>query len=62
MRSARFVVYEDKAGEWRWRLVGANNRTMADSAESFTRPRDAGRSVDTVANAILGIHFEAPEE
>jgi len=26
-----FEVYKDKAGEWRWRLKGANNEIIATS-------------------------------
>ena len=40
-----FTLYEDRAGEWRWRLVAANGKTVADSGESYT----------TKANAEAGI-------
>jgi uncharacterized protein YegP (UPF0339 family) len=33
----RFVVYKDRKGEWRWSLVAANGRIVADSAESYLR-------------------------
>lgn len=44
-RRGRFVVYQDKAGQWRWRLLAANNRIVADSGESYTRMRDCERAV-----------------
>lgn len=28
-------VYPDKSGKWRWRKRAANNRTTADSSESY---------------------------
>lgn len=28
-------IYEDKSGEWRWRLRAANGRTIADSGEGY---------------------------
>ncbi len=31
----RFHVYQDKAGQWRWRLWAANNRIVADSGEGY---------------------------
>lgn len=31
-----FKIYQDTRREWRWRLVAANNRTLADSAEGYT--------------------------
>ncbi len=42
---AEFVLYEDKAGEFRWRLVHRNTNIIADSGEGYT----------TKANAINGI-------
>lgn len=53
MRQPRFQVYEDKGGEWRWRLLAANGRTIADSGEAYTRRPDAERAVETVT-AIAG--------
>lgn len=43
-----FEVYADKAGGWRWRLRTANGRIIADSAEAYTRERDAWRAISTV--------------
>lgn len=31
------MVYCDKAGEWRWRIVAANGRVVADSGEGYRR-------------------------
>ncbi len=44
-RAARFDVYQDKSGQWRWRLLAGNGRIVADSGESYTRLRDAERAV-----------------
>jgi len=44
-RRARFVVYQDRAGEWRWRLLAANNRIVATSGEGYTRMRDCERAI-----------------
>lgn len=30
-----FEIYQDKRGEWRWRLKALNNRTIADSGEGY---------------------------
>jgi uncharacterized protein YegP (UPF0339 family) len=46
-RRARFQVYQDRAGEWRWRLRAANGQIVADSAEGYTRKHDAERAVET---------------
>jgi uncharacterized protein YegP (UPF0339 family) len=47
MKLARFDVYEDHAGEWRWRLLAPNGRSVAISGEGYTRERDAHRAVKT---------------
>ena len=37
----RGEVYEDKAGEWRWRVKARNGKVLADSAEGY---RSKGRA------------------
>ena len=32
---AKFVVYADSAGKYRWRLESSNGQTIASSGESF---------------------------
>jgi len=46
-----FRLYEDAAGEWRWRLVAPNGRVIADSAEGYTRSVDAQRAAESAAYA-----------
>ena len=53
MKKPTFIVYQDRAGEWRWRLQHRNGRVIADSGEGYTRKRDAMRAVDTVLLAIF---------
>jgi uncharacterized protein YegP (UPF0339 family) len=43
--AATFELYQDRAGEFRWRLVHQNGQIIADSGEGYT----------TKANAINGI-------
>jgi len=35
MTGATFEVYEDRDGEWRWRLVHDNGNVIADSGEGY---------------------------
>ena len=35
-----FSVYRDVRGEWRWRFVATNNKTIADSAEGYKNRQD----------------------
>ena len=54
-----YWVYIDRAGEWRWRLVTDNHRTIADSGEAYTRERDAERAIATVQSASVRARAEA---
>lgn len=54
MKTARFVVYKDKKGQWRWRLVAANGRVLAQG-EGHSRKTSALRSVEAVKKAIFSM-------
>jgi uncharacterized protein YegP (UPF0339 family) len=43
-----YVVYQDQQNQWRWRLVAANNRVIADSAEGYWNKADCLRGIDLV--------------
>lgn len=45
---ARYELYEDQAGEWRWRLVHRNGNIIADSGEGYTRKENAKKGLDSV--------------
>lgn len=45
-----FEVYEDAAGEYRWRLSGSNDRIVADSGEGYGSKSGAGDAVERVRN------------
>lgn len=44
-----YRIYQDAAGEWRWRLVAVNGKIVADSGEGYTRASDAERAAQTAA-------------
>jgi uncharacterized protein YegP (UPF0339 family) len=53
-----FYVYNDRAGEWRWRLRAAgNNEIIADSAEAYTSKWEceqaAARVKDAASRALI---------
>lgn len=52
MSAARFQVYQDRKGEWRWRLRARNGRIVADSGEGYSRRRDADRAAKAVVAAL----------
>ncbi len=45
---AKFQVYRDKAGEWRWRLRANNNEPIADSSEGYKAKADCRAGVELV--------------
>jgi len=47
-----FEVYEDQAGEFRWRLRGGNTQIMADSGEGYESRDGAEEAVDRVRSYL----------
>ena len=43
-----FELYEDNAGEWRWRLVVSNGNIIADSGEGYNSKQGAKRGIESV--------------
>lgn len=48
-RGPVYRIYQDAAGEWRWRLVAVNGKIVADSGEGYTRASDAERAAQTAS-------------
>lgn len=51
MKRPRFVIYPAADG-YRWRLLAANNRLIAEGGEAYGRKRDAERAVKVVKFAV----------
>ena len=45
---AHFELYEDRAGEFRWRLVHDNGNVIADSGEGYASLSGARRGIESV--------------
>ncbi|SDY47016.1 HVO_2922 family protein [Halobellus clavatus] len=45
---AAFELYEDRGGEYRWRLRHENGNLIAESSEGYTRKRDAERAMERI--------------
>ena len=43
-----FYLYKDRQNLWRWTLYAANNRKIADSAESYHNKQDAIHGINLV--------------
>ena len=48
-RHARFEVYRDTSGDWRWRLRAANGCVVADCAEGYASRRNVYRALNDIA-------------
>ncbi|WP_442908253.1 HVO_2922 family protein [Halobacterium sp. KA-6] len=48
MASATFHVYEDEAGQYRWRLVHRNGNIIADSGEGYSSKQKAKQGLQSV--------------
>ncbi|WP_440766267.1 amphi-Trp domain-containing protein [Natronorubrum sp. DTA7] len=57
-RTGRFEIYEDRAGEWRWRLVHWNGNIVADSGEGYTSRSNAKRAARSVMDTAPAASIE----
>lgn len=48
MANAKFEVYPDRGGHYRWRLVSSNGQTTATSGEGFSSHESAKRAAEAV--------------
>jgi len=48
MSDATFHVYEDDAGQYRWRLVHSNGNIIADSGEGYASKQKAEQGLQSV--------------
>lgn len=51
---AKFELYKDKAGEYRWRLRASNGKIIADSGEGYSAKRDCEHGIDLVKREAPG--------
>jgi hypothetical protein len=51
---ATFELYEDRAGEFRWRLVHDNGNIIADSGEGYSTVSGARTGIESVKTNAPG--------
>jgi uncharacterized protein YegP (UPF0339 family) len=51
--ASQFQVYQDKAGEYRWRLIADNHETIAQSSEGYTNKAGAIRGAEIISEGGL---------
>ena len=49
--AAKFVVYADSSGKYRWKLVSSNGQTTASSGESFASKANARNAAERVKSS-----------
>ncbi len=54
----QYRMYKDAAGHWRWRLLAANNRIIADSGESYWNKADCQAAINLVKNSSYAPTYE----
>ncbi len=48
MATATFEIFEDSAGEYRWRLRHQNGNIIADSGEGYASKQKAKQGIESV--------------
>jgi len=56
--AAKFVIYKDKSGEFRWRLTHANGQIIADSGEGYTTKANAIKSLNSLKEDVPNVIVE----
>ena len=46
--AAKFELYKDKKGEFRWRLLASNGQAIASSGEGYTTMANAKAGIESV--------------
>ena len=46
--AAKFELYKDKSGEFRWRLVASNGQAIASSGEGYKSKESAKNGIESV--------------
>jgi len=54
-----YYVYKDANGHWRWYLLAANNRKIANSGEGYWNKADCLSAIDLVKNSKSAPVYDA---
>ncbi len=57
----KFEMYESSNGEWRWRLVAPNGRTIADSGEGYSSKQACQDGIESVKRYAAEASIEEVE-
>ncbi len=59
---AAFEIYEDRGGEYRWRLCHRNGNVLADSGQGYAERRNAREGVESVKQNAPNAELESADE
>lgn len=62
MSNATFEVYEDRASQWRWRLVHDNGNVIADSGEGYASRQKCEQGLESVKRNAPDAPVETVDE
>jgi uncharacterized protein YegP (UPF0339 family) len=52
--AAKFEVYKDKSGWFRWRLTHTNGQVIADSGQGYKAKQDAIKGISSLKDNVPG--------
>ena len=50
MKTTDIQIYQDKAKEWRWRLIHVNGNILANSSEGYANKGDMLEIIENIRN------------
>jgi uncharacterized protein YegP (UPF0339 family) len=56
--AAKFELYKDSAGEFRWILVASNGKTIATGGEGYTSKESAKAGIESVKKNAAAAKIE----
>jgi uncharacterized protein YegP (UPF0339 family) len=57
--TVKYVMYKDTANQWRWRLVAANEKIVANSGEGYFNKADCRGAIELVKSSSSAPVMEA---
>lgn len=55
----KYVIYRDTNQQWRWRLIAANNRMIANSGEGYFNKTDCLSAISLVKGSATTPVYES---
>ena len=55
LRPDEIFIFQDEAGEWRWRKIAPNGEIVATSGESYTRKDDVIQAAEREASGPVAV-------